>query len=363
MSLFRSEECNENHSGRSRTRSRGKVLVGSVCVLLAVAWTLRADAPPSWTLTRGSEQRVSDTKLRQQIFRALDAAQKAGTDPHISKFRVRAATVFDRDGQERVVLGGNTEYDVPEAIHGETSLLNHVTAVYGAEATRHDVKFVAFYGQHCGGSGSCGDCRDYQLATTDSQHLLVACGQSSDHMVRVTRFADQIVCERNFPEVDGGKIPLAASELDRLVKSAQEARLGGVTLFSSDRHTGAAGLSFAGKTYRAAGGDDAAFHYRYPIGGLLQQAATERDYFLRAIVVSGEQGQWPVINYRDRQYGYEASSFNHQTGKPPIVLVLSNGRGQYRMTTFEAALPNAFSTAAFMPEAVKKFLDSHRRDK
>jgi hypothetical protein len=31
------------------------------------------------------------------------------------------------------------------------------------------------------------------------------------------------------------------------------------------------------------------------------------------------------------------------------------------MTTFEAALPNAFSTAAFMPEAVKKFLDSHAR--
>jgi len=226
MSLFRGEESNQKNFARSRTASRGKVLVGSACVLFAVAWTLRADSPPSWTLTRDSESLVSDTKLRQQIFRALDAAQTAGTDPHISKFRVRAATVFDRNGQERIVLGGNTEYDLPEAIHGETSLLNHVTAVYGAEATRHNLKFVAFYGEHCGGSGSCGDCRDYQLATTDSEHLLVACGQSSDHTVRVTRFADQIVCERNFPEVDGAKIPLAASELDRLVKSAQEARRG-----------------------------------------------------------------------------------------------------------------------------------------
>jgi len=314
-------------------------------------------------LTKGSESLLTEAKLREQIFRALDAAEKAGTDPHISKFKVRAATVFEKDGQERVVLGGNTEYDLPEAIHGESSLLNHVTAIYGAEATRHDVKFVAFYGQRCGGSGSCGDCRDYQLATTDWEHLLVACGQTTDHTVRVTRFADQIVCERNFPEIERAKIPLSTEELDRLVKSAQEARRGGVTLFTSDRHTGAAGVSFAGKTYRAAGGDDAAFHYRYPIGGLLQQAATERDYFLRAMVVSGEAGQWPVINYRDRQYGYEASSFNQAVGKPPIVLILSNGRGQFRMTTFEAALPNAFSTAAFMPEAVKKFLDSHRADR
>ena len=32
------------------------------------------------------------------------------------------------------------------------------------------------------------------------------------------------------------------------------------------------------------------------------------------------------------------------------------------MTTFESALPNAFSTADFMPEALKKFLASHRPD-
>jgi hypothetical protein len=155
------------------------------------------------------------------------------------------------------------------------------------------------------------------------------------------------------------KIPLTAEELRRLVQSAQEARAGGVTLFTKQRHTAAAALSFAGKTYRAAGADDAAFHYRYPIGGLLQQAMTERDYFLRAIVVSGENGEWPVVNYRDRQYGYEASSFNQAVGKPPIVLILSNGRGQFRMTMFESALPNAFSTADFMPEALKTFLASH----
>ncbi len=321
---------------------------------------MRADSRAAWRLTDDSKLLVTESKLREQIFHALDAAAKAGTDPHISHFQVRAATAFEKDGVDHVVVGGNTEYDVPEAIHAEPSLLNHVTALYGADATRHSVRFIAFYAQRCGGSASCGDCRDYQLAATDSEHLLVACGQVSDRSVHVTRFTDQIVCERNFPVVEAQKIPLSAGDLDRLVRAAQQARQGGVTLFTNGHNTGAAALSSRDQIYRAAGADDAAFHYRYPIGGVLQQAATERDYFMRAILITGAEGEWPRVSYRDRQYGYEGSSFNQQVGKPPIVLILSNGQGQFRMTTFEAALPKAFSTAAFMPEAVKNFLETHR---
>ena len=58
------------------------------------------------------------------------------------------------NNEDHVVLGGNTEYELPEAIHGESSLLNHVTTLYGADATRHAVRFVAFYSQRCGVSGS-----------------------------------------------------------------------------------------------------------------------------------------------------------------------------------------------------------------
>lgn len=330
------------------------------CLALgATLWPIATDSSRKWSLSKDSQLLVADEKLQQQIFKALDAAENSGTDPHLSHFQVRVATVIEKGGEEHVVLGGNSEYDVPEGIHGETSVLNHVISDFGADATRHSVRFLAFYADRCGGGGSCGDCRDYQLTTTDYEHLLVVCGQSSDHTVHVTRFSDQLVCERNFPEVTADKIPLSSSELAQLVKSAEEARKGGVTLFTTNRHMGAAGLSHSGKIYRAAGADDAAFHYRYPISGLLQQAATERDYFLRAILVSGEGGQWPLVPYRDRQYGYEASSFNRKRGKPPIQLILSNGRGQYRMTTFEAALPHAFSTEDFMPAALDKFLETH----
>jgi cytidine deaminase len=331
--------------------------------LIAILAALAASKSPSsasWHLTSESEALVPDTALRAQIFRALDAAENAGTDPSISHFKVRAATVFTVNNEDRVVLGGNTEYEVPEAIHGESSLLNHVTTLYGSDATRHAVRFVAFFSQRCGVSGSCGDCRDFQHAVTDYAQLLIVCGQASDHTVRVTRFADQLVDEDKFPAATPDSLPIKPGELAQLSQSAAEARLGGVTLFTTARHTGAAGLSFSGKIYRAAGGDDAAFHYRFPIGGLLQQAATERDYFLRAIVVVGEKGQWPVVNYRDRQYGFESSSFNHEAGKSPIALIITDGLGHYRATTFEAALPHAFSTANFMPQALKDFLQSHQ---
>jgi hypothetical protein len=68
-------------------------------------------------------------------------------------------------------------------------------------------------------------------------------------------------------------------------------------------------------------------------------------------------------NYRDRQYGYESSSFNRQAVKPPIALIITDGFGDYRATTLEVALPNAFSTANFMPKAVKEFLRTHESAK
>jgi cytidine deaminase len=339
-----------------------RYIVSGSLFLIAILAALAASRPPSaasWHLTSESEALVPDAALRAQIFRALDSAESAGTDPSISHFKVRAATVVTVNSEDHVVLGGNTEYEIPEAIHGESSLLNHVTTLYGADTTRHALRFVAFFSQRCGVSGSCGDCRDFQHAVTDYAHLLIVCGQASDHTVRVTRFSDQLVDEDKFPAATPDSLPITPGELAQLTQSAAEARLGGVTLFTTARHTGAAGLSSSGKIYRAAGGDDAAFHYRFPIGGLLQQAATERDYFLRAIVVVGEKGQWPVVNYRDRQYGFESSSFNHEAGKSPIALIVTDGLGHYRATTFEAALPHAFSTANFMPQALKDFLHSH----
>jgi cytidine deaminase len=340
-----------------------RIMLGGILVSLGLAGYFLNSQPPAatWTLTKESESLVPDAKLRTQIFRALDAAEHAGTNPTISHFQVRAATVVEKDDQEHVVLGGNTEYEVPEAIHGESSLLNHVTALYGAEITKRAVRFVAFFTQTCGTSGSCGDCRDYQIASTDYEHLLIACGQASDHTVRVRRFMDQVVCEKDFKEVEAAKLPLTPDQLSGLVKMARDARRGGVTLFTTERHTGAAGLSYSGKVYRIAAADDAAFHYRYPIGGLLQEAFTDRDYFMRAIVLAGEPGKWPVVNYRDRQYGFEASSFNHLAGKQAIVLILTDSQGKYRMTTFEEALPQPFSIAAFQPQAIANFLKSHQQ--
>src|ERR1700740_3630058 len=121
-----------------------RLLISCFLCVLAIAAVVAASTQSSvdsWRLTPESEALVPDAALRTQIFRALDAAESAGTDPSISHFKVRAATVVTVNKEDHVVLGGNTEYELPEAIHGESSLLNHVTTLYGADATHHAVRF------------------------------------------------------------------------------------------------------------------------------------------------------------------------------------------------------------------------------
>lgn len=301
---------------------------------------------------------LTDAALVGRIARALDAAAQAGTDPVISKYQVRAATVVAHDGTEHVVVGGNTEYGVPEAVHGEVSVVNHVTARFGAQVAREDVTFIAFYSQSCGDSRGCGDCRDYMRATTEYRSLLWVCGRATDHTIHVRRFSDGLIDEGDFPDVAPEQVALSRVDLDRLVDAARTAREGGVTLFTGpERHTGAAALTWSGHIYRAAGADDAAFHYRFPVGGVLQQAATDRDYFVRAVAVVGEPGAWPQVAYRDRQYGFEFSSFNTARGRPATILLLSDGRGHLKAATFDIALPKPFSVARFNPDALERFLD------
>jgi hypothetical protein len=157
----------------------------------------------------------------------------------ISRFKVRAATVVTVDKEEHVVLGGNTEYEVPEAIHGESSLLNHVTTLYGPDATRHAVRFVAFFSQRCGVSGSCGDCRDFQHAVTDYAHLLIMRPGFRSHGAGHTLCRSARI-KRNFPQPR--PIRFITPVNSRSSPNPLPKPPGGVTLFTTARHTGAAGL-------------------------------------------------------------------------------------------------------------------------
>lgn len=342
---------------RPRTaRSRAPLFALLVVPLFAPACG-RAPAPVArWTLAPTSAVQTGDAALLARIGRALDAAEHAGTDPSISKFQVRTATVVTSGGEDHVVTGGNTEYAMPEAVHGEVSVVNHAIARFGPAAAR-DLQFIAFYSQSCGDGRGCGDCRDYLRAVTAYASLLFACGQAGDHTIHIRRFSDGLVDEADFPDATPESTGLPRADVERLLAAATAALRGGVTLFTApESHLGAAALTSTGRLYRAAGADDAAFHYRYPVGGVLQQAATERDYFVRAVLVAGTGGQWPHLSYRDRQYGFESSTFGTSRRQPPTRLILSDGRGGLKATTFEAALPHPFSVARFNPEAVERFL-------
>ncbi len=333
----------------------------SAAVALAIGSVLTLSCrqpvpPPSWTLAPDSAVKTDDGALLARIGQALDAAEQAGTDPSISKFHVRTATVITAGDANHVVVGGNTEYAWPEAVHGEVSVMNHVIARFGADAARK-VAFVAFYSQSCGDSRGCGDCRDYLRAVTEYASLMFVCGRATDRTIHIRKFADGLLDEEQFPHATPESITLPRRDLDRLLDAAAVARSGGVELFTAPQpKVGAAALTSTGRIYRAAGADDAAFHYRYPVGGVLQQAATERDYFVRAVAIAGGAGQWPQVTYRDRQYGFESSTFGTARALPPTLLILSNGQGRLKATTFEAALPHPFSVARFNPEAIERFL-------
>ena len=328
-------------------------------VLLLIALTSCGSppaAPTSWQLAEDSQIKP-DAALLADMITALDAAAQSGTSPAISKFHVRAATAFEHEGRRVVVNGGNTEYALPEAIHGETSAVNHAIVRVGADAARAKVRFVAFYSQSCGTSLGCGDCRDFMCASTRSDRLLWVCGSAADRKIRVRRFADGLATEESFPDAAPADLGLTTVELQRLNTAVQDAWKHGISLFTtSEQHTAAAVLTAKGVIHRAAGADDAAFHYRFPVGGALQQAATSGEYAVRAVLVAGKAGLWPRVTYRDRQYGFEYSSFGQARRQPPIRLILSNGQGRYKATTFEAALPHAFSVARFNPQAIERFL-------
>ena len=70
--------------------------IGFLLVIAVVAgWAFWQPAGSSrWTLTKESEAVVPDAELRDQIFKAMDAAEKGRTDPPISHFQVRVATVI-----------------------------------------------------------------------------------------------------------------------------------------------------------------------------------------------------------------------------------------------------------------------------
>ena len=129
---------------------------GAILTLAWLALACETSDTSGWKMA----EPMADPELERQIFRALDAAADVGTYPPLSNYQVRTATVID----DRVVVGGNTEYDVPEGIHGESALVNHAIGLFGPDATRQKVRFIAYYAEHCGDSLSCGDCRSVPAA-------------------------------------------------------------------------------------------------------------------------------------------------------------------------------------------------------
>jgi len=298
------------------------------------------------------------------LDKASDPEYGPKCDPQISGFRVRAATILNDGFWEEAVIGGNTEYGDPRAIHGETSLVNHALNAYGHEKVRELLRVIALYSSF-GPVTPCGDCRDYLLASTDPQKLVIVTAGEKDPNVQIHPFTDFLAPEEGFDVAISPREAVARINDEDFYttwfRALSTRHMGGVNLFSPAT-TRAVVLArerppSQPKYYEAASCDDGAFHLRFPVGGALQAAATDGAYFVDFIAVARSDGEMPRITYRDRQYANEADGFNKIAGRQPLKLIL-DGRDVVRMTTLDKALPHSFSTFDFAPEKVEAFLKS-----
>lgn len=174
-------------------------------------------------------------------------------------------------------------------------------------------------------------------------------------------YSDGLIDETEFPDATLEQVGLPAADFDRLIDAARTAREGGITLFTGpDRHTGAAALTWSGRIYRAAGADDAAFHYRFPVGGVLSRPRPNATIWSGPSPSSGPRAPgrtWRIAT---------GSTVSSSAASRPCA----GGRRRscccrmvverVKATTFDLALPKPFSVARFNPDALERFLDRQR---
>ncbi len=317
-------------------------------------------------LTRDETVPLTNSKIQPKLELALlCAGQSRVPNPKFSSYYVKCACLLlDRNDNDkpvykivRNVLGGNLEYGLCQALHGEELLVSALISKRGISRVdwRRCRLLVAFSSRFETGRvpTCCGNCRDIMRDYFPPDTLIFG-GHPKGGKVMVAHLRDFLV--NNYP---AGHLP-PYFDMERTEQMLLECLLLENNIyFSGQPHPERRYVAIiqGSKTYLGAHDVMCDYHPIYAIRDAVRQARRDNNPGFSEVFVASE-GQVPDVMYKDRQHllelNFQQECLYERTFDPPVYLLtyklVSRGRPRVtsiRATTVKKWLPFPFSPANF----------------
>lgn len=285
---------------------------------------------------------------------ALEVAAKSTVaNPPFSNYFVKVGVGSVRG---KMLPGGNIEYGICQALHGEESAVAVFRSHYGKKNS-NDV-ILGFVGEIPGSIALlCGNCRDILLENLGTDFEIVA-GATSGGIATVVKMSQYLFSEYRrlivgiiHPKMLE-KIELAIREGTQLVNDAYSPK----DVHPERRYH--ALIETRGHTFVGARDVMCDYHPIYALRDAVRQARRANDPFVQSVVIVCEDFR-PQVMYKDRQHllelNLQAELLAGKENNPPVCLVKYNTQRQITgawETSVKEWIPFPFSPREFGNEFI-----------
>jgi len=307
---------------------------------------------------------LQEEKIDRYVSALEVAAASNVANPIFSNYHVKASVGIDPN----FLRGGNIEYGLCQALHGEESSVAALRSQFG----RTDVGEIVL-GLIAGQPGNiatpCGNCRDI-LLDAFSGKLEIVSGAADGGVAVVVNMSEYLFSESELHEINvgelskdiRGRVRKAIISGTRLVNDAYSPK----NVHPERRYH----ALIATQRHDFVGARDimCEYHPIYAIRDAIRQARRANDPYVRAVVIVGEDcGKIPHIMYKDRQhlleFNLQAELLIREEQDPPIYVVTYGRNGELVnawKTSVKECLPLPFSPSNFGPEFLEYLAKYYR---